>query len=154
MELLLQLRANTPKEYKRFIKFLIVGAFGFAVDFGTFNLVHTLFGLSEVASQTISFCLAVMSNFVWNYFWIYPEARGSKPMLKIIQFVVVSMVGLAVGIPVFSVALVVANNVVSSLGLDKLPLNLAGNMALITRVLVLLLWNFFVNRFWTYGEVK
>ena len=42
VETLSQLRARTPKEQKRFIKFLIVGAMGFAVDFGGFNLFHFL----------------------------------------------------------------------------------------------------------------
>lgn len=171
MQTIQQLRAATPKETKRFIKFLIVGGFGFAVDFGGFNIFHT-FGLGawaaslvpvlqaylvehpEVIEQSCSFALAVISNFFWNYFWIYPEAQASNPGRKLVQFVVVSVAGLIIGVPVFAGALFVFRPLVTALGLDPLPFNLAGNLALMTRVGALLFWNFFVNRKWTYGEVK
>lgn len=151
---LISWRAKTPKEAKRFIKFLIVGAMGFIVDFGTFNLVHNLFGVRELIAQTISFCMAVTSNFIWNYFWIYPEAKGSKPGQKVFQFVAVSVLGLVIGIPVFAGALLVFKNLVGQFHLESFPINLPGNLALMTRVGVLLFWNFFVNRYWTYREVK
>ncbi|MBM4425424.1 MAG: GtrA family protein [Chloroflexi bacterium] len=170
MQTLQQLRASTPKETKRFVKFLFVGAFGFVVDFGSFNLFHAI-GLGpraahlmsvgqayfidhpEVIEQSCSFALAVISNFIWNYFWIYPEAQASNPGKKLLQFIVVSVAGLIIGAPVFALALAAARPLVAAAGLDTLSFNLAGNLALMTRVGVLLFWNFFVNRKWTYREV-
>ncbi len=172
IETLTHLRAKTPKEQKRFIKFLIVGAVGFAVDFGGFNLFHFLkigpavAGLvpaslgayllehPEIIEQSLSFSCAVVSNFLWNYLWIYPEAREANQTRKILLFVAVSVVGLMIGVPVFTAALVVSKNIVASFDLGGLPFNLAGNMALVCRVVVLLFWNFFVNRKLTYGDVK
>ncbi|MBI3241211.1 MAG: GtrA family protein [Chloroflexi bacterium] len=172
VETIAHLRAKTPKEQKRFIKFLIVGALGFAVDFGGFNLFHflkvgpTVAGLlfpplggyllehPEIVEQSLSFSCAVLSNFIWNYFWIYPEAREANQARKIMMFVVISVAGLIIGIPVFTAALFVAKNIVASLSLDNLGFNLAGNMALVCRVVVLLFWNFFANRKLTYGDVK
>jgi putative flippase GtrA len=171
MQTIQHFRATTPKEIKRFIKFIIVGGMGFVVDFGSFNLFHAL-GLGvttasgmpiareyfaehpEVIEQTISFTLAVISNFFWNYFWIYPEARDANQARKITKFIIVSVAGLVIGVPVFAGALFVFRPLVSSVGLDDLPINLAGNLALMARVGVLLFWNFFVNRKWTYREVK
>lgn len=171
MQTIQHFRATTPKEIKRFIKFIIVGGMGFFVDFGSFNLFHAL-GLGaavagtmpiardyfiehpEVIEQTCSFTLAVISNFVWNYFWIYPEARDANQAKKITKFVIVSVVGLIIGVPVFAVAIAVIRPFVASLGLADVPFNLVGNLALMTRVGVLLFWNFFVNRKWTYREVK
>jgi len=171
MQTIRQLRASTPKETKRFIKFLFVGGFGFVVDFGSFNLFHN-FGLGrwaaaympvmqaylvehpEVIEQACSFTLAVISNFIWNYVWIYPEARASNPGKKVFQFIVVSIAGLIIGVPVFAGALFVFRPLVAAVGLSSLRFNVAGNLALMTRVGVLLFWNFFVNRKWTYGEVK
>ncbi len=167
--LLIVARRQHP-EVKRFIKFLFVGAMGFAVDFGGFNLFHALgvgswlttrllpvnylFDHPEVIEQALSFCLAVISNFLWNYFWIYPEARDANQAKKITKFFIVSIAGLVVGIPVFGLALSISKEVVADLGLSTLKFNLAGNLALMCRVGVLLFWNFFVNRFWTYRDVK
>ncbi len=170
METIQRFRATTPKEIKRFIKFLFVGGFGFIVDFGSFNLMHRLsFGAGlapylpfanyfmehpEVIEQTISFTLATLSNFMWNYFWIYPEARSANQARKIGKFVIVSVAGLLIGVPVFTLALLFFKPIVANLGLEDNPYNIAGNLALMTRVGVLLFWNFFLNRRWTYREVK
>src|SRR3972149_2490940 len=159
------------KEASRFAKFLVVGAIGFGVDFGSFNLFHAL-GIGswvaahlvppalpslatflsdhpEVIEQALSFCLAVVSNFIWNYLWIYPEAREANQARKLAKFVMVSVAGLVIGVPVFSAALFVAKGFVAAAGLETLAFNLAGNLALVCRVGVLLFWNFFVNRYWT-----
>ncbi len=164
---------DTRKESKRFAKFLVVGAAGFAVDFTVFNLAHALgvgtwvaahlvpagvvqaflAGHPEVIEQTISISVAILNNFLWNWLWLYPEARGANQTHKMVKFVVVSLAGLLIGIPVFSVALILARELVAALRLENVGLNVAGNLAFITRVGVLLFWNFFVNRFWTYHDV-
>jgi putative flippase GtrA len=167
-------RRQNP-EVKRFIKFLIVGAVGFAVDFGGFNLFHAL-GIGpwvanhlipaalqplaadlaehpEVVEQALSFCAAVLSNFAWNYLWIYPEAREANQAKKMTKFFIVSVAGLVIGVPVYRAALQVAKDFVAAAGLTNLTFNLAGNLALAGRVGVLLFWNFFVNRYWTYRDV-
>ena len=166
----------TGKEGRRFGRFLVVGAIGFVIDFGVSNLAHALgFGVwvathvvpafsqplsfflahnPEIIEQTLSLSIAVTSNFFWNYFWIYPEARGANQTSKIIKFLIVSVAGLLVGVPVTTVALLFWRGMVSALGLSGVGLNLAGNLAQITRVGVLLFWNFFVNRYWTYRDVK
>jgi putative flippase GtrA len=164
-----------PKETQRFMKFLVVGAFGFVVDFGGFNLFHALHigpwvaahlvpaGMAgavdyltrnpEVIEQAMSFCAAVISNFLWNYFWLYPEARDANQAKKIAKFFVVSVAGLLIGGPIYSLALFFSKSFVAAAGLATLSFNLAGNLALVCRVGVLLFWNFFVNRYWTYREV-
>src|SRR4051812_33491825 len=90
------LQHYAQKEGKRFARFLVVGAVGFAVDFGIFNLAHALgFGTwvagsfipallphPEIIEQTLSLSIAIASNFIWNYFWIYPEARGASQANK------------------------------------------------------------------------
>lgn len=172
---LVRLARRQPVERKRFIKFLIVGAMGFVVDFGSFNLLHAvnaggwiaqrllpipyLLEHPEIIEQSMSFCAAVISNFLWNYGWIYPEARQSNQAKKLTKFFIVSVAGLFIGVPVFTLALSITRPLVAATALSALQsllpnLNLAGNLALVCRVAVLLFWNFFVNRFWTYRDVK
>jgi len=161
------LQRFTGREGRRFARFLVVGAVGFIVDFGIFNLAHALgFGAwvartvlpvlaphPEIIEQTLSLSIAITSNFIWNYFWIYPEARQANQGNKMVKFVIVSVAGLVVGVPIFSVALLFWHVVVTALHLDSVGLNLPGNLALMTRVGVLLFWNYFVNRYWTYRDV-
>ncbi len=153
MQTIASFRQKTPKEIKRFIKFLIVGAVGFAIDFSAFNVIHHFFNTPEVIAQTISFSAATISNFIFNYFWIYREAQDKPVVQKAGQFALVSVLGLVIGIPVFTLALLAAKKIVPALGLDTLPFNLAGNLALVCRVGVVLFWNFFANRKWTYGDI-
>ncbi len=172
---LLTLPYANRKETSRFMKFMVVGAIGFAVDFGGFTLFHALgvgpwvaahlvpaaapslaaylTAYPDVVEQALSFCVAVVSNFLWNYLWIYPEARGANQTKKIIKFLGVSVAGLVIGFPIFGAALFVARGLVAAAGLAAVPINLAGYMALVCRVGVLLFWNFFVNRYWTYHDV-
>jgi putative flippase GtrA len=58
------------------LRFAVVGAIGAVVDFGTFNLVNHLPHARRVG-QRFSFA-AVMSNFLWNRFWTYPDSRSKK----------------------------------------------------------------------------
>lgn len=162
-----------PPEPKRFVKFLFVGAFGFLVDFGGFNLFHALgvgrwvmahlvppWGQAltgphpEVYEQMLSFSAAVLSNFLWNYLWIYPEAQQANQAKKISKFILVSVAGLILGVPIYNLALRLAQGVVAFAQLEGVIFNLAGNLALVGRVGTLLLWNFFVNRYWTYRDVS
>jgi putative flippase GtrA len=167
---------TNARERERFLRFLVVGALGFVVDFGSFNLLHSLgVGLwiaqhlapssftwlyehlllyPQVIEQSLSFTLAVISNFLWNYFWLYPEAKGANQTKKIISFVVVSVVGLILGVPIYNIALYLYARLVSAYALSFGKFDLAGNLALMTRVGILLFWNFFVNRFVTYKDVK
>lgn len=171
IDTLVYLRANTPKEQKRFIKFLIVGGIGFIVDFTAFNILARLISFNtlrldlavfyliigpKVIAQAISFSLATVSNFTWNYFWIYREAQGQPVLPRIGQFVTVSIIGLAIRTPIFTLFDSLAHKaVVSVVGSQNLlPIDVAGNLALAGAVLIVLLWNFYINRKWTYRDVK
>ena len=153
MQRLLDFKNNNPKEFARFGRFLVVGVIGFVIDFGSSNLLKRLGVLPELA-QAISFSIATLSNFAWNYFWIYPEAKQQNIARKVGQFVVVSVVGLVIRTPIFSVVYWFDQPLVASLNLAQFPIDLAFNGALATAVVVVLFWNFIANRRWTYGEVK
>ena len=155
MTKIVEFAQTNRKEAGRFAKFMVVGALGFVVDFGTFNLLHSLLDLSVWFSQTCSFTAAVFSNFTWNRLWTYPESR-SKPLgRQLLQFFVVNTVGYLIRTPI----LLGLTGPYTAL-LERLQVAIAGdsaklgaNMALASAVLVVLLWNFFVNRYWTYNDV-
>ena len=71
---------KNPAERTRFLKFCVVGAIGFVVDFGVMNLLLHFTGNVKFAS-TVSFIAAVISNFLWNRYWTYPDSR-EKPVAQ------------------------------------------------------------------------
>jgi len=144
------------QERGRFLRFAMVGVIGALVDFGTFNLLVNLTTMSAVWVSMVSFTAAVLSNFMWDRFWTYPDSRSKAVSQQMVQFLMVSFVGLAVRTPLFAwmekVMIQSCNRVLPA----GFPLNntfLGHNIALAVAVLVVMLWNFFANRLWTYNDV-
>ena len=114
-----------PKEAERFFKFMVVGAIGFGVDFGLFNLLIEPFNqllavgeplydllvnlgidpdlvvtLGPTFAGTISFIAAIISNFLWNRYWTYPDSRAKSPRRQFVMFFLVSLAGILMRIPI------------------------------------------------------
>ena len=145
-----------PRERKRFLKFAMVGAIGFVIDFGLFNLLSTLLSVDPVVAQGVSFCMAVTSNFLWNRYWTYPDSRAKALTFQIGQFALVSFAGLLIRTPIFALlepALITGatNLQVAKYGVS--PVFLGHNAALAIVVGIVMMWNFFVNRYWTYNDI-
>jgi putative flippase GtrA len=145
---------NKKKEIKRFIKFGIVGFTGSVIDFGIFNLLTIAFDVASIASSTVSFALAVINNFVLNRFWTYPETRQTPIYKPLVKFIIVSCLGLAIRIPLFAwlekVLIPLAEKTIPNV---LTPTIVGHNLSLAIVIGVVMLWNFFVNRFWTFKSV-
>jgi len=145
------------RERTRFLKFAVVGIIGAIVDFGIANLLRRVFGTSLGFAGTVSFICAIISNFIWNRFWTYPDSR-SKPILgQLFQFSIISTAGLVIRIPILTFLEPVLNELFGNLAF-KLPFFDSGfysdNVTLAIAVLIVMFWNFFVNRYWTYNDVE
>ena len=134
-----------PQEVKRFYRFAVVGAVGAVVDFGILNLGIQVFGLEKWLANILSFTAAVISNFTWNRLWTYPESRSEPLLGQLGQFGLVNLVGLGINEVIF-------------LSLDMWVFNSWGawgyNVSKAIAIGVVLFWNFFVNRVWTYRKIK
>jgi putative flippase GtrA len=149
---------TNPRERTRFLKFATVGIIGAVVDFGTFNLLSSGAGLPVLWASVFSFIAAILSNFTWNRFWTYPDSR-TKPLARQLgQFAFVSVVGLAIRTPI----VVSLERLFGRLfaGFNQLLFGIipyqviAGNLALAIAVIVVMFWNFFINRYWTYNDIS
>jgi len=148
---------TNPRERTRFIRFLVVGLFGAVVDFGIENLLNLSFGVPYLWAAGISFICAILSNFFWNRFWTYPDSRNKPIVRQLLQFAVVSVTGLAIRLPIlkFLEPAMTARFRLLPDSLLILPADLLGeNITLCIAVGIVLFWNFFVNRYWTYNDVK
>jgi putative flippase GtrA len=155
----MKLRLMVDKNEKtRFIRFSVVGAIGAVVDFSTFNLLSGIFGIHHIVASVISFTAAILSNFTWNRYWTYPDSRTKRLPRQLAEFAVVNVIGLGIRTPLFaglSGPLEQGFNLVPILPIGIItPEFLGHNGALAVAVLVVMLWNFFVNRYWTYNDVE
>lgn len=148
---------TNQRERSRFLRFAFVGIIGAVVDFGTLNLLTSIVGLTTVVASILSFLAAVINNFIWNRYWTYPDSR-SKPISKqLIQFTVVSLTGLVIRTPLIAFLdrffkFILAQTNLSLSGVLSIEV-IARNLALAIAVIVVMFWNFFVNRYWTYSDV-
>lgn len=154
--------SRAHRELARFIKFSIVGAFGAVVDFGTFNLLTLGMGVWGPVAQAFSFSAAITSNFLWNRYWTYPDSRVKSVPTQALQFAFVNLIGLLIRTPIFTLGVEPLTGLIRPL-VDSptspfpmvIPVDsitIGRNLALALAIVVVLFWNFAVNRFWTYSD--
>lgn len=145
------------RERTRFVRFAVVGSAGAVVDFVVLNLLVGLLSLEAVIAQAISFSAAVVSNYFWNRYWTYPDSRTKPVARQLVEFAVVSVIGLGIRSGIF---LLVESPLTelfvrtSSFSLPLSPVFLSRNLTLALAIGVIMFWNFFVNRYWTFADVE
>ena len=133
---------NNPKEVRRFVKFAIIGAIGAIIDFALLNFFRGYLGWPLLFANTASVSIAIISNFIGNRYWTFPESRSRKKRTQLPQFALINFIGLLI------------NNFIV-IGLDALLVGHIGeplsyNLAKLAAIGIVLFWNFGVNRLWTY----
>ena len=144
------------RDITRFLKFAIVGAFGMVVDLTVLNVLvqwvlPALLPNTEVAtrlviSNSVSFSVAVLSNFTWNRLWTFPESRQRPLLSQLGQFALVNVIGLAINDGILWV--------VFQLISGRIPPPFDYNAAKVVAIGVVLFWNYGVNRAWTYRGIR
>ena len=163
-----RLGGSKAREVERFLRFATVGIIGATVDFGTLNvLLATVLPpdqqINVAIATTVAFIAAVSSNFFWNRIWTYPDSRTRSVRRQLVQFTLVSVVGwlsrtlwitlsyLAIGaLAVSAIQLFSSDFALGDTGVAKLGTNIAQFFG----VFVVMIWNFFANRYWTYNDVE
>ncbi|MGA2504739.1 MAG: GtrA family protein [Anaerolineales bacterium] len=146
---------TNSKERTRFVRFISVGAIGAIVDFGIMNLFSKLFNMPLTLAGTISFICAIISNFIFNRIWTYPDSRSRTITRQLTMFFIVNVAGLAIRLPILHYLEPPMLKLSEQLILF-IPLTsgfIGKNLTLAVAVSVVMLWNFFINRYWTYNDV-
>ena len=92
------------KLFLQFTRFGLVGLVGLVVDLGVFNILRaTVFNPDHihegpVFAKIVSTVLAIIVNWVGNRFWTFREHRGPQLLREGIEFGVVSIGGLLIGL--------------------------------------------------------
>lgn len=142
---------DTPKELKRFVKFATVGALGSISDLSVFNGLIFLTGMRPDLANAISFCTAVVQNFLLNRKWTFPESQDRNPGKQLTKFAMVSIFGLGINMLVFrGTRILLEAYWLEFIDSPELAYATGLNLAKIFAIGVVLFWNFSANRFWTY----
>jgi putative flippase GtrA len=155
------------KGVRQFAKFVIVGASSTVVNFGLFNILGQRMHWPVLLADGTAFLISVGNGFYWNRHWTFKDARGVSVGEQSLKFMIVNAIAFCLNVTI--VSLVIAHFTASSGGFFGQPGHLSAvvhamlpgagkrqfnawltNGALAVATCVVVFWNFFANRFWTF----
>jgi putative flippase GtrA len=148
-------------EVTRFFKFAVVGAFGAVVDFVVLavleHFVHPSAPIDRWWSSLavgLSLSTAIVSNFIWNRYWTYPDSRSKPIGRQFAQFYVINILAYIIRGPIMLLEGVFAGLIDGAVALEPETVARLGTYAAwALGVGIAMFWNFFINRFITYSDV-
>ena len=143
------------RERTRFLKFATVGAIGSVLDIAIMNLLTHLFSMRLVYAGTISLICAIISNFMLNRYWTYPDSRSRHFLHQLSMFFLVNVIGIVFRVPILHfVEPVMEGAFENMVHLSNASAEIvAKNATLAFAIGVVMIWNFFINRYWTYNDI-
>jgi len=119
----------------KFIKFIIVGFLGMAVDFSITILLKEKLKVNRYISNSAGFTVAASSNYLFNRLWTF-GSNNPKVLVEYGTFFLISLIGLLI------------NNLIIYLFEKKLKFYFAKFVAII----VTSLWNFLANYYLNFNH--
>lgn len=135
------------KELERFIRFMVVGVSGTLVDFAILSALKYFFGWPTLPANLISYSCGIINNFLLTRYWVYPETKGHQKLVQLAQFGLISLIGLGLNNLIVVALEGPATKFLANPSYAYIPAKLVATF-------MVLLWNFFANRLWTFGKVR
>lgn len=149
-------RTNKP-EIKRFVKFAIVGFTGLVIDIVLLNIFERNFGMPVPVAVALAFVIAATNNFIGNRLWVYPESRSQKKRKQLPIFLAVNAAGLLINELMFALFLTPITSLMRIVPIVFVQSHYRGiglNVTKLIAAVIVMLWNFIVNRLVTFRMVK
>ncbi|MCD2348305.1 GtrA family protein [Clostridium guangxiense] len=87
------------KKYKSIIKFGIVGCINTGVDFFTFTLLLSIFGIDKLVCQVGGYSMGVINSFVLNKLWTFNDKKEKvNPIVQFAKFVITNIISLGISL--------------------------------------------------------
>lgn len=121
------------------MKFGVVGAVAFVIDYGLLALLTEAFGLNYLVSATVSFIASVVFNYAASMRYVFTHKEGMSRRREFVIFVILSVVGLGI------------NNACMWAGVE-----LFGIHYLLTKIAataIVMVWNFVTRKIFLDGGV-
>lgn len=123
------------KSIREFIKFSLVGASGTVIDWLIYFIFSRWLGVFYLIAKTISFIIAAANNYLLNRVWTF-RSQDNRIVLEFGKFFIVSLVGLGLNVLLMYLA-------VDIIGWGDF-------IGLIIATGLVMFWNFFANKYWTF----
>ena len=75
-------------------KFVIVGVIATVIDFGFLYIFKEFFHLPVILSNTLSFCISVIYNYIASVKWVFDVNSEKSKKKQFVEFISFSIVGL------------------------------------------------------------
>jgi putative flippase GtrA len=123
---------------RQFIKFGIVGLGNTVIDFGMYVVGTRFLSLYYLYANTLSWVCAVFFSFTMNKFWTFRAVQPGALVRQYSKFFIVSFVSLVISLALLHVLV------------DMLHVH--DIIAKGATIAVVMFWNFFMNKFWTFSS--
>ena len=125
------------KLIEQFLKFGVVGAIAFCIDYGVLMLLSQGLGWHPVLSAAISFCVSVIFNYLASMKYVYQRRDDMSRQREFVVFIALSVVGLGI------------NELVMLAGTAALGTGaLAVTFTKLVATAVVMVWNFLSRKKW------
>lgn len=122
---------------EQFLKFGVVGAIAFLIDYGVLMLLSQVIGMDPVISASISFVVSVVFNYVASMHYVFTRRDDISRRREFTIFVILSAIGLVIN----EIIMVIGVNVLGDSAL----------MVTITKLVataIVMVWNFVSRKMW------
>lgn len=137
---------NLKNEISRFARFMVVGLSGTLLDFIILYLLKHFLHWPTLPANVVSYSCGIINNYFLNCLWVYPQAKLKQNLIRLFQFSLISLSGLVLN----NLLVLILETPVAKFMADP---SYAYIPAKIIATGLVLLWNFFANRFWTFGKI-
>lgn len=122
---------------EQFLKFGVVGAIAFLIDYGVLMLLSQVIGMDPVISASISFVVSVVFNYAASMRYVFTRRDDISRRREFTIFVILSAIGLVIN----EIIMVIGVNVLGDSAL----------MVTITKLVataIVMVWNFVSRKKW------
>lgn len=126
------------KLIEQIMKFGVVGAIAFIIDFGVMVFLTEVFGIDPVISATVSFIISVIFNYAASMRYVFSHREGMSRTREFVIFVVLSAIGLGI------------NDLLIWAGTDLASFDY--RLVKIFATAVVMVWNFVTRKIFLEGE--
>lgn len=120
------------KLFAQFMKFGVVGALAFCIDYGLLALLTEAFGVNYLVSATISFTVSVVFNYLASMRYVFTHKEDMSRRREFVIFIILSVVGLLI------------NNVCMWAGVELLGVHYL--IVKIAATAIVMVWNFVTRK--------
>ncbi len=152
---------------RQLAKFGVVGVSSSVINFGLSNFFQYKLGWPLIPALSTAFFLSVVNGFFWNRRWTFKQARSKPAHTQSLQFLLVNVIGWLLNTTIVVVIVAYVKSHGRPLLSDTGELHrivaamltntgkhefgpLVFNCALLAATFIVVFWNFFANRLWTF----